>query len=207
MIFEPTAVAARRKAYLALVKRRSQPGSGSSRAHLYRRTSRQAAPDLRSIFQEIPFVVVGAIAARLYMPERMTYDTDVLVLVDDQATCENRLEQAGCRKLGNLAIGGASWELIDGAELDVIFSEEVWAYEAVNTPNMADPGLPTIALPYLVVMKLLSGRAQDIADITRMLGAADDAILESVRSVVAKHTPDASEDVESMIKLGKMEYE
>ncbi|MCP4168134.1 MAG: hypothetical protein GY759_19875 [Chloroflexi bacterium] len=206
-MYEPTAVAARRKAYLALAKRRSRPGSGSSRAHLHRRTSRQTAPDLRSIFQEVPFVVVGAIAARLYMPERMTYDTDVLVLVDDQAACENRLEQAGCRKLGNLAIGGASWELVDGAELDVIFSKELWAYEAINEPNMADTGLPTIALSYLVLMKLLSGRAQDIADITRMLGAADDAMLEGVRAVVARHAPDAAEDVESMIELGKMEYE
>ncbi|MBX3052986.1 MAG: hypothetical protein KF753_16000 [Caldilineaceae bacterium] len=56
-------------------------------------------------------------------------------------------------------------------------------------------------------MKLLSGRAQDIADLTRMLGGATPAMLEQVRSVVARHVPDAVEDVESMIVLGRMEYE
>ncbi len=166
----------------------------------------QRMPDLRAIFGDVPFVVVGAMAARLYMPERMTHDTDVLVLVDDQEACERRLRQAGCRKGNALGIGGATWALADSSELDVIVSDRAWAQEAVHTPVFDAAGLPTIALPYLVVMKLLSGRAQDIADITRMLGAADSAMLEQVHSTVAQYAPDAVEDVESMIVLGRMEY-
>lgn len=206
-MFEPTTVAMRRKIYLALAKRRTRPGSGSSRRHLQRRTANQPTADLQALLQGAPFVVVGAMAARLYMPERMTQDIDVLVLVDDLAACEQRLLQAGCRKIGDLSIGGASWELPDGAELDVIVSGSLWAHRAVAEPVMADTGLPTISLPYLVVMKLLSGRAQDIADLTRMLGAADDVELEQVRTAVAEYVPDAVDDVESMVVLGRMEYE
>ncbi len=164
-------------------------------------------PDLQALLRGVPFVVVGAMAARLYMPERMTQGTDVLVLVDDRVACERRLQQAGCHKISELSIGGASWELPDGAELDVIASDAPWAHMAVAEPVMAGAGLPTISLSYLVVMKLLSGRAQDIADLTRMLGAADDDMLEQVRAAVAEHVPDAVEDVESMIVLGRMEYE
>lgn len=203
----PASTAARRKAFLSLARRRTQPGSGSSRAHLDRRTRIQPMPDLRSLFGPIPFVVVGAMAARLYMPERMTHDTDVLVLVEDQAACERRLRQAGCRKVNDLGIGGATWILADGSELDVIVLEQPWAREAVHSPVFDPVGAPTIGLPYLIVMKLLSGRAQDIADITRMLGAADSPMLGQVRTVVARFVPDAVEDIESMIVLGKMEYE
>ena len=56
-------------------------------------------------------------------------------------------------------------------------------------------------------MKLYSGRVQDIADITRMLGAADEDQLQQVRLAVVKYVPDAVEDIESMIVLGKMEFE
>ena len=200
-------IAAKRKVYLSLARRRTQPGSGSSRTHLQRRTMKQSMPDLRVVLGKIPFVVVGAMAARLYMPERMTHDTDVLVLVDDWEACERRLTQAGCRKLNVLGIGGATWALADSSELDVIVSDLPWAHEAVHAPVFDATGLPTIALPYLVVMKLLSGRAQDIADITRMLGAADGPMLEQVRGVVARHMSEAADDVESMIVLGRMEYE
>ena len=56
-------------------------------------------------------------------------------------------------------------------------------------------------------MKLESTRPQDVADISRMLGLASDATLEAVRAVVARHAPDDSEDLESLIYLGKRETE
>ncbi|MCP4165633.1 MAG: hypothetical protein GY759_07035 [Chloroflexi bacterium] len=94
-MFEPTTVATRWRANLALAKRRIQPGSGSSRTHLQRRTSNQPTPDLQSLLQGLTFVVMAAMAARLYMPERMTHETDVLVLTDDLAACERHLLQTG----------------------------------------------------------------------------------------------------------------
>ncbi len=162
---------------------------------------------LSDIFKKTPFVVVGGVATRLYMPERMTLDIDILVLAADREVCEEELLKAGCKKLGELSIGGATWKLPDGTELDVIFSDEPWAREALAHAVLDASGVPTISLPYLVVMKLYSGRVQDIADITRMLGAADEEQLQQVRRAMAAFMPDALEDIESMIILGKMEYE
>ena len=164
-------------------------------------------PNLPEILWDIPFVVVGAMAARLYMPERTTFDTDILVLEEDRAACEQRLTEAGAQRIGDLSIGGSTWQLPDGSELDVIVSDEEWAHEAVSNPVVPDTGVPTISLPYLIVMKLLSGRAQDIADMTRMLGGADKATLEEVYRVVRRYIPDAVEDVESMVALGRLEYD
>ena len=56
-------------------------------------------------------------------------------------------------------------------------------------------------------MKLQSGRTQDIADVTRMLGLASDADLDAVREVIRQFDPDALDDVESMIVLGRMEMQ
>jgi hypothetical protein len=64
-----------------------------------------------------------------------------------------------------------------------------------------------LPLPYFVLMKLRSGRTQDIADVTRMLGLASDADLDAVRDAVRQFDPDALEDVESMIVLGRMEMQ
>jgi len=206
-MLDPTNLGMRRKAYLALAKRRVQPGTGSSKTFLAKRTSKMVTPDFADVFKKTPFVVVGGIATRLFMPERMTLDIDVLILTVDQELCEHELTQVGCRKLSALSIGGATWELPDGTELDVIISDAPWAHEAVAEPILDEGGVPTISLPYLIVMKLLSGRVQDIADITRMLGAADETQLQQVRSVVQRYVPDALDDIESMIILGKMEYE
>ena len=203
-----TRLGTRRKAYIDLAKRRVRPGTGSSQTLLASRTWQGKNPmELLTIFRKIPFVVVGGVATRLYMPERTTRDIDILVLAADRQGCEEELLEAGCKKLGELSIGGGAWALPDGTELDVIFSDEPWAQEALSHPVVDEHGIPAIALPYLVVMKLHSGRVQDIADITRMLGAADEAHLQQVRQAVAAFMPDALEDIESMIVLGKMEYE
>jgi hypothetical protein len=163
--------------------------------------------NLRPLVQNTPFVVVGAVATRLYMPERLTHDLDVLVLTADASAMRRGLEQAGCRQVSTLSIGGTTWQLPDGSSLDVIESDEPWAREAIAQPVEGPTGLPTIALPYLVLMKLQASRVQDLADITRMLGAADEPALQQVRSVINTYMPDALEDVESMIVLGRLEYE
>lgn len=68
-------------------------------------------------------------------------------------------------------------------------------------------GLPTLPLPYLVLMKLNAGRTQDVADISRTLGQASAADLERVRSVIAQYASADLEDVESLIELGRLEIE
>lgn len=74
-------------------------------------------------------------------------------------------------------------------------------------PNYAPDGLPIVDLPYLVLMKLLAGRSQDLADISRMLGGATDPQLDGVRTVINDYLGSAREDLESLIMLGKLERE
>lgn len=199
-------LAERRAQYIALAQRRVRPGSGSSIEHLRRRTTVQPLFDLRRVIRKTRFLLVGGLATRYYMPERTTLDMDVLVLAEDQMAVEHELAAAGCRRLGVLAIGGSTWALPNGTTLDVITSDTAWAREAMDHPLQTGDGFPTIGLPYLVLMKLHAGRAQDIADITRMLGGAEEDALASVRAAVAQYMPDACADVESMIVLGRLEY-
>jgi hypothetical protein len=194
-----------RKQFLALARRRARPGSGSHQLLLQARTAVYPVVDLRSIIKHTPFVVVGGVATRLYMPERMTLDLDILVLSEDAPALYRELEQAACHLVGTLTIGGTTWELPGGTLLDVIASAEQWARDAVHNPRVDATGLPVIALPYLVVMKLRASRVQDLADITRMLGTADETALEEVRRVIQLYAPDALEDIESMIALGRLE--
>ena len=54
-------------------------------------------------------------------------------------------------------------------------------------------------------MKFESGRVQDLADVARMLGQADAAMLVAVRQVFTRYLPNEIDDLESLIILGQME--
>ena len=73
----------RRKLYIEIALRRCRPGSGSSREFLKKRTWKHPLTNIKTIIQKALFVVVGGIATRLYMPELMTDDVDILVLTED----------------------------------------------------------------------------------------------------------------------------
>ncbi|MEG4842730.1 hypothetical protein [Microcoleus sp. B9-D4] len=135
----------------------------------------------------------------------MTDDVAILVLTQDAANLYRELEQAGSTRTGELSIGGSTWELPDGTYFDVIESRDSWVREAITNPNKAPDGLPIIGLPYLVLMKLQASRGIDIGDLTRMLGGADETALRLVRRAVQDFLPDAVEDLESLIVLGKLE--
>jgi hypothetical protein len=103
-------------------------------------------------------------------------------------------------------IGGSSWQTPSGM-LDVIASDESWAEEAIAQPMRSPTGLPIIALPYLILMKLRASRSIDIGDMTRMLGLADAPARQQVLDLIRRYRPDAIEDVESMIALGELELQ
>jgi|GEM_PF-2936001 len=163
-------------------------------------------PDVAALLGEVPFVVVGGTATALYMPARYTEDIDILVPARDAPAAERALRTAGARPVGMLTIGGIAWRLPDGTELDMLVSDEPWASEAVAQPERDPAGLPIIALPYLVLMKLTASRGVDIGDLSRMLGGADEAALAPVRRVIQRHLPDAVEDLESFIQIGRLEF-
>ena len=197
--------AGQRKTFIALALRRARPGSGSAPGFRARRTWTLPVSDLRTIIRRTSFVVVGGVASRLYMPERMTLDVDILISGQDVDGLYQELKSAGCRYEGPLSAGGSHWTLADGAGLDVIESDAVWVPTALATARQAPDGLPVIDLPNLVLMKLEASHPQDLADVSRMLGGASDTELDAVRQVVRAYLPDAVEDLESLIALGRME--
>lgn len=54
-------------------------------------------------------------------------------------------------------------------------------------------------------MKLETSRAQDLADLSKMLGLAAAEELDRIRASVARHMPEASDDLESLIYIGRLE--
>lgn len=162
-------------------------------------------PDLREILAGLPWAVVGAVATRAYMPERSTQDLDILVAADKAPEARIRLEAAQFQKVQELAIGGATWLSPEGGLVDVIELPEEWVSEALHDLARDPQGLPVLSLPYLVLMKVRAGRAQDLADASRMLGLATEEVRQATRNLFQRHASDALEDLESLITLGKLE--
>lgn len=199
--------AQKRRQFITLVMKRVKPGTGSGLEFLAQKTWMHPVTNLNAIFKQAPFVVVGDIATRLYMPERMTLDLDILILAEDAPLIYQDLELAGSQRIGELSIAGSQWQLSDGTSLDVIESTADWVSQAIANPNYAPDGLPIVALPYLVLMKLTASRTQDLADVSRMLGEATGSALQEVREVISIYLPSAVEDLESLIILGRLERE
>ena len=196
-----------RHQFIKLALRRVRPGSGSSVVFLQQRTWNRKVSSLNDILKPDSYLIVGGVATRLYMPERMTLDIDILVLAQSASSIYEQLAAAGARQIGELSIPGSQWELADGTSLDVLVSDEDWIGAAFAHPNYAPDKMPVIGLPYLVLMKLQASRAQDLADISRMLGAANEAAIQTVKAVINQYLPEAIEDVESLIILGQLEYQ
>lgn len=164
-------------------------------------------PDLREILQGIPWVVIGGVATRAYMPERMTKDLDVLVHHSNGEEVIRRLQQHGFSLVSRLAVSGCLLRSSEGVEVDVLFGRYPWLSEAFQHISSDPAGYPVLALPYLVLMKLGAMRAQDWADISRMLGLASSEALDQVRAIVARYSPEDSGDLESLIFIGQKEGE
>ncbi|MGH7708333.1 MAG: hypothetical protein ACREM8_05705 [Vulcanimicrobiaceae bacterium] len=163
----------------------------------------------------LPYVVIGGIATRAYMPERFTKDLDVLIAPEAYEEAGRRLTAAGWRCQQNLTfpssglgLFGSHWTR-GAADLDVVSSYESWTEEALSRPASDTTGLRVIALSYLVLMKLDSSRAQDTADISRMLAFVDDETMAAIRSVVTRYSRDsqALDDLESLREIGRWELE
>lgn len=153
-----------------------------------------------------PFVVVGGVATALYMPRRLTLDVDILSRANEERDLARELQAAGYTRLAPLASGGTMWGAPDGSTLGVLEVDASWVDDAVRRPNRSPTGLPVIALPYLVLMKLAASRPQDLADLSRMLGQTDGPSRDAVRAAVRAHRPEDLADLESLIVLGELEF-
>ena len=162
-------------------------------------------PDLREILADIPLAIVGGVATRGYMPERVTQDLDILVMASDSPEAISRLRAAGYSPAGELTFPGRTMRSPGGVEVHLSFGDMPWLEAALEAPRRDAAGFPILDLPYLVLTKLAATRAQDVADITRMLGLATDEELDRVRKVVDTFRPEDSDDLESLIYLGRLE--
>ncbi|MDO8753282.1 MAG: hypothetical protein Q7J80_05250 [Anaerolineales bacterium] len=196
-----------RRFMIDMLKRNGKPGTGSSHEFMRRRTAMNPWPDLRPILKGIDWAIVGGVATRAYMPERMTKDLDILVHQKDGEAVIKKLERAGYRIVSQLAIPGCLMLSPDGAELDVLFGNYPWLKEALDQPGHDPAGYPVVKLPYLVMLKMEAQRAQDWTDVSRMLGWASDTDLDEVRAVFKQYMPEDLEDLESLIFIGRKEQE
>lgn len=169
------------------------------------RSALYAWPDLRAILKGIRWAVVGAVATRAYMPERMTSDFDILVHHHDGDAALARLNDTGFEVASELSIPGFMLNAPDGTEIDLRLIPFEWLDEALQPDQTDAAGYPVLGLPYLVLMKMETSRPQDLGDLSRMLGLADEDDLTQVRAAVIRHMPDAAEDLESLIYLGRLE--
>ncbi len=197
-----------RRLFIRLAQRRQKPGTGSSAVFLRERTARLIFPDLTHILS-VPWATVGAAATRLYMPERMTQDFDILVEETDAQAAREQLQKTGFVYTGDLTIGGSSWLAPENQfPLDVLEGSEAWCKAAIAEAqsNRDAQGLPVLPLPYLVLMKFNASRSQDIGDLTRMLGQAAPNDLQKVRHIFALFCNQSDrDDLESLILLGQLE--
>lgn len=76
--------------------------------------------------QSIRWAVVGAVATRLYMPERLTQVMDVLVLTADCPTAHQQLQAAGFQHVCKLSIGGSQWRSPEGFNIVVLQCDAEW---------------------------------------------------------------------------------
>jgi hypothetical protein len=197
----------RRRILIDIARRRIRPGTGSAPEFLRRRTAMNPWPDLRPVLTGIPWVVVGAVATRAYMPERATKDLDILVQLQDETEVQARLVAAGYKIVNRLAVPGFLVRAPDGTEVDVILGSYPWLKEALRHVRYDPAGYPVLDLPYLVIMKMMSSRGRDVGDVTTMLGLASDRELDRMRRVVARYAPDDVSDLEALIYLGRMEMQ
>lgn len=195
----------RRRLTIDFALRRAKPRSGSGRDYLLSRCWGALTLEWRQ--DDTRFVIVGAVATALYMPRGATIDLDVLVLPEDARAFHDAPRRPGYSLRGSLELGGTTWAAPDGRVLKVLESGEPLARVAVEQPALSPDGKPVIGLPYLVLMKLAASRPQDVADLSRMLGAADEAALNQVREVVQRYRPADTEDLESLVHLGRLEFE
>lgn len=194
--------------FLRMALRRAARGTGSSSSFFDRRTAVRPIPDLPRILAPIPWVLVGGLALRAYMPERMTLDITMLVHERDADAARAALLHAGYQMIGLLSIGGFSVRAADSdaPPIDVLTRADPWLDTALAHPTADPAGYPVLGRPYLILLKLEAGRTQDLADVQRLLARVPQPERNAIRQLVTRYAPDLVEDYDSLCTLANLEF-
>ncbi len=171
--------------------------------------------DVDEVLGDVPHAVVGAVAANAYQASRATFDLDVAIQARDQEAARVALTAASYEPGAKLDMSadpkqsGRSWTSPNGNHVDIIALAHRWASRAIAEAQTNRPastgGLPVMPLPYLAIMKATASRANDTADLQRMLGAAALEQWEAVRRAIAQWRPQDLEDVDALRQIGLWE--
>ncbi len=168
----------------------------------------QTLPDLRTILAGIRSVLVGGMALRAYMPERMTLDINILVHERDSTAVQQALLTTGYMVIAQLSIGGFTMSppVASQIPIDVLTRADPWLDRMLDAPTYDQAGYPVLARPYLLLLKLQAGRSQDLADIQRLLGMTPHHQRPPIRDLVAQYSPEFLEDYDTLLTLADLEF-
>lgn len=194
--------------FLRLALRRAARGTGSLPAFFERRTAIQAIPPLYAVLGSICWVLVGGLALRAYIPERMTLDVDILIHERDSAMTRMAFVAAGYRVPDQLSIGGFSVQpdTADARPIDVFTRADAWLDGVLAAPAHDSAGYPVLPRTYLILLKLQAGRTQDLADVQRLVALTSAAERVTFLEVVRQECPELVEDLEALFMLTDLEF-
>jgi hypothetical protein len=207
--------AARRAFFVGMLrKRRNQTiqNWGSHYLDLMRMPREQFTDMPMQEILNVPYATIGGVGTRLYSPERVTHDIDVLIRPEDHGEAVQAMLGHGGERLGMVALAqstlgleGEHWRVPGEPPIDIMWANAEWVDDAVRDAVIDETGLAIAPLWAITLMKLDAARSIDQGDLGRMLGLASDSALAEVRRRVARWLPDAVDDLEAYIYYGKLD--
>lgn len=194
---------------LCLKKAQYNPFDGKERLQ---ELSQYVLPKLNLI---TPHAVCGAWAANNYASPRATQDVDLLVRENDLDNIVFELQEQGYSVDGPLELCAKDqvgpmfgFRLIklqsDFPIVDILTSEDSWVEEAIASADKDPSDNPVVSIPYLVLMKM-DARAQDMADIIRILGKAKGEVLAKTKDLIIKYLPNSIDNFASLHLMASIE--
>ena len=139
---------------LRLALRRAARGTGSQRWFFEQRTAIQPLPPLQHVLNPISWVLVGGLALRAYIPERMTQDVDILVHERDTEAVQTAFTTAGYEVVEQFSIDNFRVQTNYTAtpSIHVLARIDRWLDEALSTPTYDIAKYPVLARAYLILL-------------------------------------------------------
>lgn len=187
------------KTLIALALKRQQTMLPS--IHLINYSTNKSMDFLNCIICD--FLLIGGHAVCLYGYSRQTKDIDILINIDDKDICHDNLISSGAIFVQDLGIKGKSY-IFNNEQLDVLYSDDEWFTRAFTSSQEAND-IKVIPFEYLILLKLKASRIQDLADCSKMLGAASNKTIQRTRDLIMKYCSNDIEDFEALVQLGQYE--